>query len=154
MRIQGRLTQWHEQGAISAEQRTQLTSLAREEPFSLFVELNVLLYAGVLAFVAGLGWTVTTWSKQLGDVAIVSALSALLGVSFWYCFSRGPGWSRAETPASNHVLDYVLYLGCLVWGIELAYLEQRFHLLSGQWDAYLLATAVLFFFLGLTQGLF
>lgn len=147
MTIVDRLKQWHEQGAISAEQRTQLTSLAREEPFSLFVELNVLLYAGVLAFVAGLGWTVTTWSKQLGDVAIVSALTAILGVSFWYCFSRGPEWSRAETTASSPILDYVLYLGCLVWGIELTYLEERFHLLSGQWDLYLLATAAVFFFL-------
>jgi hypothetical protein len=32
-------------------------------------------------------------------------------------------------------------------GVELAYLENRFHLLSGQWDLYLLATALLFFFL-------
>jgi hypothetical protein len=147
MTIQGRLKQWDEQGAISAEQRAQLTSLAREEPLFLFIELNVLLYAGVLAFVAGLGWTVTTWSKQLGDVAIVSALSAILAVTLWCCFSRGPGWSQTETPASSPILDYVLYLGCLVWGIELTYLEQRFHLLSGQWDLYLLATAALFFFL-------
>jgi hypothetical protein len=31
--------------------------------------------------------------------------------------------------------------------VELAYLEKRFHLFSGQWDLYLLATALLFFFL-------
>ena len=31
--------------------------------------------------------------------------------------------------------------------MELAYIENRFHLLSGQWDLYLLATAGLFFFL-------
>jgi hypothetical protein len=31
--------------------------------------------------------------------------------------------------------------------VELAYLENRFHVLSGQWDSYLLATAGLFFFL-------
>jgi hypothetical protein len=43
--------------------------------------------------------------------------------------------------------DYVLYLGSLVWCVELAYLENRFHVLSGQWDLYLLATAGLFFFL-------
>jgi hypothetical protein len=41
----------------------------------------------------------------------------------------------------------VLYLGSLVWCIELAYLEGRFHVLAGQSDQYLLATAVLFFFL-------
>jgi hypothetical protein len=41
----------------------------------------------------------------------------------------------------------VLYLGSLVWCVELAYLENRFHVLSGQWDFYLLATAGFFFFL-------
>jgi hypothetical protein len=41
----------------------------------------------------------------------------------------------------------VLHLGSLIWSLELAYLENRFHVLSGQWDFYLLATAGLFFFL-------
>ena len=60
------------------------------EPFSLFLELNVLLYAGVVAFVAGLGWTVSTWSQQLGDVLVLTVLSIILAVCFWYCFSRAP----------------------------------------------------------------
>jgi len=47
-------------GRISPEQHTHLASLSRGEPFSFFLELNVLLCAGVLAFVAGLGWTVST----------------------------------------------------------------------------------------------
>jgi hypothetical protein len=41
----------------------------------------------------------------------------------------------------------VLYLGSLVWCVELAYLENRFHVLLGQWTLHLLATAVFFFFL-------
>ena len=147
MTILARLEQWREQGAISPEQHSHLASLCRREPFSLFLELNFLLYAGVLAFVAGLGWTVATWSQQLGDVLVLAVLSAILAACFWYCFSRAPVWSLAETPAPGAVFDYVLYLGSLVWCIELAYLENRFHLLSGQWDFYLLATAVFFFFL-------
>jgi hypothetical protein len=147
MTILARLEHWKEQGAISLEQHAHLAGLSRGEPFSLFVELNVLLYAGVLAFVVGLGWTVTTWSKQLGDVLVLTILSTLLAACFWYCFSRAHAWSAAETPAPNSIFDYVLYLGSLVWCIELAYLENRFHLLSGQWDVYLLATAGFFFFL-------
>jgi hypothetical protein len=147
MTILARLEHWKEQGAISPEQHAHFASLCRGEPFSLFLELNVLLYAGVLAFVAGLGWTVTTWSQQLGDVLVLTVLSALLSGCFWYCFSCASGWSPAETPAPNPIFDYVLYLGSLVWGVELAYLENRSHVLSGQWDLYLLATAVLFFFL-------
>jgi hypothetical protein len=145
--ILARLEQWREQSAISPEQQVYLASLCRREPLSVFLELNILLYAGVLAFVAGLGWTVTTWSQQLGDILVVSVLSAILAVCFWYCFSRAPAWSFAETPTPTAIFDYVLYLGSLVWCVELAYLENRFHVLSGQWDYYLLATAGFFFFL-------
>jgi hypothetical protein len=147
MTILTRLEHWKEQGKISPEQYAHLAGLSRQEPFSLSLELNVVLYAGVLAFVAGLGWTVTTWSQQLGDVLVLAALSSILAASFWYCFSRAPTWSAAETSAPSPIFDYVLYLGSLVWSLELAYLESRFHVLSGQWDLYLLATAILYFFL-------
>jgi predicted membrane protein DUF2157 len=147
MTVLTQLEQWQNQGRISPEQYAHLAGLSRREPFSVFLELNVLLYAGVVAFVAGLGWTVSTWSQQLGDVLVLAVLSAILAACFWYCFSRAPAWTPAETPAPGPIFDYVLYLGSLVWGVELAYLENRLHVLSGQWDLYLLATAVFFFFL-------
>src|ERR1019366_4387018 len=62
----------------------------------------------------------------------------------WYCFSRAPAWSPGEVPSPNLIFNYVLYLGSLIWSVELAYLENRFHLLSGQWDLYLLATSFFF----------
>ena len=147
MTIVARVERWKEQGAISAEQYTHLAALSRGEPFSVFLELNVLLYAGVVAFVAGLGWTVTTWSQQLGDIVVLAALSSILAACSWYCFSRAPAWSPAETAAPSPIFDYVLYLGSLTWSVELAYIEKRFHLLSGQWDLYLLATAGLYFYI-------
>jgi hypothetical protein len=146
MTVLTRLEQWKERGIISPEQCTLLAGFSRGEPFSLFLELNILLYAGILAFIAGLGWTITTWSQQLGDVLVLTVLSAMLAACFWYCFSRAPARSVAETPSPSLVFDYVLYLGSLTWSLELAYIEKRFHVLSGQWDLYLLATAGLFFF--------
>jgi hypothetical protein len=147
MTILGRLEHWRDQGVISAEQHAHLAGLCRREPFSLFFELNILLYAGVLAFVAGLSWTVTTMSQQLGDFVVVAMLSLILAACFGYCFSRAPAWSIAEISIPDPIFDYVLYLGCLIWCVELAYLENRFHVLSGQWDVYLLASAAVFFFL-------
>jgi hypothetical protein len=147
MTILTRLEQWKERGFLSSEQHTLLAGLSRGEPFSLFLELNILLYAGILAFIAGLGWTISTWSQQLGDVLVLAILSTMLGVCFWYCFSRAPAWSPGETTSPSLLFDYVLYLGSLIWTVELAYVEKRFQMLSGQWDLYLLATAVLFFLL-------
>src|SRR6266478_1508640 len=147
MTIVTRLDQWKERGTISPEQHALLAGLSRGEPFSVFLELNILLYAGILAFVAGLGWTVSTWSQQLGDVLVLTVLSTMLAACFWYCFSRAPAWSPGETPSPGLVLDYVLYLGSLIWSVELAYLENRFHMLSEQSELYLLVSAGLFFFL-------
>ncbi|MEP7352830.1 MAG: DUF2157 domain-containing protein [Acidobacteriota bacterium] len=147
MNIDTRLEQWKQQGVISTEQCVFLAGLSRGEPLSVFLELNILLYAGVLALVGGLGWTVSTWSQQLGDVLVISALTGIFSSCFWYCFSRGPAWSPSEVPSSSLMFDYVLYLGSLIWSLNLAYVETRLHLFSGQWDDYLLATALLFFFL-------
>ena len=96
MTIFTRLEQWRDEGTISPEQHAHLAGLARREPLSLFLELNVVLYAGVLAFVGGLGWTVTTWSQQLGDALVLAALSAILAACAWYCFSRAPSSSAAS----------------------------------------------------------
>ena len=147
MTILTRLEHWRDRGIIPPQQHTLLEGLSRGEPYSVFLELNILMYAGILAFIAGLGWTVSTWSQQLGDVLVLTGLSAMLAASLWYCFSRAAAWSPGETPSPSLPFDYVLYLGCLIWSVELAYIEKRFQMLSGQWDLYLLATAGLFFFL-------
>jgi len=147
MTILTQLERWKDSGVISSEQHKLLGGLSRGEPFSIFLELNILLYGGILAFVAGLGWTVSTWSQQLGDVVMLTILSAMLAACFWYVFSRAASWSPRETPPPNLVFDYVLYLGSLIWSVEFSYIETRFHLLFGQWDLYLLVTACLFFFL-------
>src|ERR1700732_1552828 len=147
MTIFTRLEQWKERDIISPEQHTLLAGLSRREPFSLFLELNILLYAGILAFVGGLGWTVSTWSQQLGDVLVLAILSAMLAACFWYCFSRAPAWSPRETPSPSLVLDNVLSPGTRIWSADLASSETGFHLFYGQPAVYLLVSAALFFFL-------
>lgn len=146
MTILTRLEQWKQSGVISPEQHTLLAGLSQGKPFSVFLELNVLLFAGILAFIAGLGWTVTTFSQQLGDVLLLIVLTAAFAACVYYTFSRAPAWSPAETPPPSLIFDYVLYLGALLWSLELSYIETQFHLLSGQWDLYLLSTAALFFY--------
>ena len=69
----------------------------------------------------------------------------LFGIAAFPARQLGRPRRRHFTPTP--IFDYILYLGSLVWCVELAYLENRFHVLSGQWDLYLLATALLFFFL-------
>ena len=139
------LDRWLATGTITPAQHQALGALVRRERMSVFVELNALLYVGVLSFVAGLAWTARTYSAQWGDAAILVPATAVVGGCLYYCFSRGAPFSTHETPPQGLVFDYVLYLGCLVFGVELGYVEYRFNLLQGQWDYYLLASAILYF---------
>jgi hypothetical protein len=59
--------------------------------------------------------------------------------------SRAAPYSRAQVDSPTLAFDYVLYLGCLTFGIGLGYFAYRFHLLQDHWDAYLLAAALLYF---------
>jgi len=142
-----RLENWKRAGVITDVQYGLLAALVRRERFSLFLEINALLYLGVLSLAGGLAWTFTTYFQRLGDFFILAALSALLAGSLYYCFSRTPAYSNSEVESPNIVFDYVLYFACLVLSVELGYIEFRFEWLRDAWNNYLLFSSVVFFVL-------
>lgn len=143
-----RLERWRTSGAITPAQHSTISAIVRKDRFSVFAELNVLLYLGVLFCIGGLSWTVRTYFTDLGDTAILAGLSLLCAASFYYCFSREFPFSAERVESPSLVFDYVLYLGALAFGIGLGYLEFRFQFLKESWDNYLLLSAFLYFFLG------
>ena len=147
MKLLEDLERWRSTGAIRAEQYDVLSALVRKDRFSVYVELHTLLYLGVVAVVAGVGWTIQTHFQDLGDAAILLALTITLAGSLYYCVSRGPAYSNGLVETPGFAFDYVLYLGCLVLGLELGYLEFRFHVLQESWENHLLLSASVFFLL-------
>lgn len=139
-----RLRDWKNAGTITDECHRVLAAMVGGERFSVFLELNALLYLGVLSLVGGLGWTFRTYVSDIGDVLILATLSLLVAGSLAYCFSRAAPFSREEVESPTAIFDYVLYFGCLTLSVELAYVEVRFELLQAAWDQYLLASAVVF----------
>jgi hypothetical protein len=136
---------WNRTGAITGPQHDAISALARKDRFSVFAELNTLLYVGVLSFIAGVGWTVQTYSVRLGDAAVLSALTIILFSSLYYCFSHARPYAHDQVEPSGFAFDYVLYLGCLTFAVELGYLEFRFYFLKTDWDQYLLLSSVVYF---------
>ena len=145
MSVLSRLEQWKSTGAISSAQCDVLSALVRNDRFSVFVELNTLLYLGVLSFVAGVGWMVATYSARLGDAAILSSLTFVFCWSLYYCFARALPYSHHRVEHPGLAFDYVLYLGCLVFAIDLGYLDARVHPFQHDWDNSLLLASAVFF---------
>jgi len=128
------LDRWKRAGTISEAQHDAIAALVRRDRFSLFIELNALLYLGVLSLAAGAGWTIATYSARLGDIAVLVALTAVFGASLYYCFTRSAPYSHAKVEAPGMAFDYVLYLGCLIFASELGYVESRFHPFGADWN--------------------
>ena len=138
-----RLDGWKAAGIINEAQHATLAAIVRRDRFSLFVELNAILYIGVISIVAGLGWTFRDYVASLGDVAILSILGLLMAVSFGYCFVRGPEYSNDEVESPSFAFDYILYFACLVLAATLAFIETRFQIVHA-WDVHLLIASLVF----------
>src|SRR5260221_11868725 len=141
------LERWRSTGAITAEQHAAISAIVRKDRLSVFLELNALLYLGVVLFAYGLGWTVYAHFTSLGDITVVLTLAALIVGCFAYCFGRAASYAPERIDSPTFAFDYVLYLGCLAFGVELGFVEFRFHVLREQWDLYLLGSAILYFIL-------
>ena len=138
-----RLDGWREGGVLTPEQHASLTYFSRRDWFSLYVEIHALLYIGVIAMVAGLIWTFRDSLATLGHAAILSMFAALIGASFYYCFTRGRPYANDEVEQPSLVLDYVLYFGCLMFAGMLTYLEVQMGVFRG-WEIHLLLASIVF----------
>ena len=141
------LARWKQSGAIRETQYDVIAALVRKDRFPVYTELTALLYFGVISTVAGIGWTIREHFTSLGDVAILAALTIAFAGAVGYCFARGLPYSHGLQESAEFAFDYVLYFGCLIFGVELGFIEYRFHLLKDSWDHYLLLSSVLYFVL-------
>jgi hypothetical protein len=132
---------------ISANQLHALQDIHSKKLFSVHQELRFFLYTGILMIITGAGLTIKQYFTNLGDIAIISALTLCFAAAFLYCFIKAKPFSTDEVPSPNIAFDYILFFGCAFFSMDIAYIETQFHLLGDQWNNYLLISTALFFFL-------
>ncbi len=132
-----------EKGILSPDQSATLARMARRDLVSIRVELRALLYAGVLLVVSGVGIFLKENQERIGPVAIASLLAAAAVACFVFVFRRSPGFSWEASRESHVAADYLLLLGVLLVGSDLAYIERRFHFLGPNWAYHLLVLSAI-----------
>ena len=132
---------------LSAKQLSTLQDIHAKRLFSVHRELRFFLYIGILMIITGAGLTIKQYFTNLGDVAIISALTFCFAAAFIYSFIKGAAYDRQEVPSPDIVFDYILFFGCAFFSMDIAYIETQFHLLGALWDNYLLVSSALFLYL-------
>jgi hypothetical protein len=141
------LKEMHRAGTLSSGQLDVLTEMHLKKRYSVHHELRAAIYIGVLLVTAGVGLTIRQYFAQLGDIAIIGALTLGALAAFLYCFLKGKPYSSGEVESPNILFDYVLLLGCTLYAADVGYIETQFRVLGDSWHNYLLVSATLFFFL-------
>jgi hypothetical protein len=147
MTLPGLLKKLRDEQKINAGQADLLLDLYERRIIPVHRELRFFLYFGILLIVAGTGLTIKQYFVHLGDIAVIASLSLCCTAAFVYCFWKGGPFSFREVPSPHIAFDYVLYFGCALFSMDIAYVEMQYHVLSEGWKNYLLLSFVLFIFL-------
>jgi hypothetical protein len=145
MRIE-HLDELREKGLITEHQYNTIEPIATRKVLSVFYELRILLYLGVMLFTTGVGILIYQNIGDMGHILAVSGLFILTGVCFWYAFRYAPRCSNGKTKAPTPYFDYVVLLGSLLFISALTYLQIQYELFDNGLGATTLVTAAFFFY--------
>lgn len=129
-------------GILAPGTAAPLLREARAELVSIRAELRAVLYAGVLAVVAGVSLLVKENLDRIGPVTIAVAIGLAAAACLGWVLHRAPpaSWRRVES--SDWSFDYLLLLGILLVGIDLAYVEAKFTPFGEAWSYHLLVMSL------------
>ena len=111
--------------------------IARGELVSVRMELRIALWAGVTMVAAGAGFLVKDNLAHLGPVTIGAGIAIAAALCLWYVARAAPPFSWGPVASPTLAFDYVLLLGVLLIGTDLAYLETQYKLLGPNWSWHL-----------------
>jgi hypothetical protein len=125
-------------GVIRPEAAVDPLRAARGELLSVRGELRAILYFGVAVLMAGVSLLVKDNLDRIGPATIAAAIGLAAAVCLGWSLHRAPPftWARSESP--DWSFDYLLLLGILLLGADIAYIEAKFTPLGADWRHHLL----------------
>ena len=126
------------EGVLTKSQAWPLLRVAKGQLVSVYRELRLVLYAGVLLVTAGVGALLVEQLDRLGPLAITAALTVSVGACFLWIRRKALPFSWQRAPSADLAFDYILLLGVLLASAEVAYIEAQFTPLGSSWAWHLL----------------
>ena len=136
----------HDQGFISDDSLRQAEMLESRRLFSLYWELRLLLYLGVLLLTGGLGILVYKNIDTIGHQAVLAFIAVVSAGSFFYCFRKKQPFSWEKVNVADPFFDYILLLGCLGMLIFLGYLQYEYDVFGDHYGSATFIPMIILFF--------
>src|SRR5437588_3051224 len=113
-----------------------LIARERRDAVSIYPELRILTWAGVMLISTGVGVYITKHLDDIGPLAIAAAIGLAAAACYAWAY-----WKRSRTASLAD--DYVLLLAALLASADVGYIEHHYHLLGNSWPRHFLLLAIL-----------
>lgn len=138
--------QLHAGGHLSHESLQKIKARSSGKLFSLYWELKIALYLGVLLVSCGLGILVYKNIDTIGHQVILFFIAAVCAGCFLYCFKKKISYSNARVLSPDPYFDYILLLGCLTFITFTGYLQFQYNVFGTRYGlASFIPMLVMFF---------
>lgn len=132
-------------GILTQEQSESISSFERDKPMTVHWELKTILYLGILLFVTGLSILVYINIDTIGHTVIIGAIAAGSAACFYYGFKKRRPYSHEEVKHESPLFDYVVLLGCLLFGLFIGYLQFQYNAFGYHYGLATILPALLYF---------
>lgn len=140
------LQELRDKNLLTEEQYAHIETIVSGKILSVYYELRILLYLGVLLFTTGVGILIYQNIGELGHLLSILGLFILTVVCFLYVFRKASPYTHGKVKAPTPYFDYVVLLGCLLFISVLGYLQFQFSILNEALGETTLVTAAFFFY--------
>jgi hypothetical protein len=130
---------------ITEQQFITLDALQSKRVFSLYYELRVILYLGVLLFTSGIGLLIYKNIGELGHLLSIVTLGVLTIVCFAFAFTKAARYSNKKVEVATPYYDYLVLMGCLLFISDLGYIQFQYNVFQNNLEFITLITAIFFF---------
>ena len=134
-------------GLLQKEQGEIIKDILTKRVISVYYELRLALYVGVLLFTTGIGILIYNNIGELGHLITIITLGVLTLSCFGYSFYKAVPYSNSKTLVPIPYYDYVVLMGCLLFISDLGYIQFQYNLFYENLEWVTLSTAIVFFIL-------
>ncbi len=120
----------YEEGYIDKDQFQRLDSIESGKVISLYYELRLLLYLGILLFTGGVGYIVYQNMSDIGHILMMSLLFILIGTGFYFINKKAKPYSNTEISVDAIYFDYGIVLLTLLIISLFTYIQVYFDLVE------------------------
>lgn len=133
-------------GLITTEQFDLMDSYLKQKPFSIYLELRVILFLGILMLTSGLGVIVYDNIDTIGHKVILVVIGLVSALCFAHAYINKAQFSWDKVQSTNKLSDYSLLIGCSTLLLLLGYAQYQYEIFGTRYGLGVAIPTLIFFF--------